>query len=113
MIMKPLTEPTPQPMKEPQWIYSLGYLLLAISFMLFVIVAYTVTRSTDDFTVFFLHYFIALGYITVLIANRALGLKQKESTDKLIILLNLFLISAYPLNRQIPVFEDSTDWFWV
>ena len=37
----------------------------------------------------------------------------KKHLHKTIILLNLFLVSAYALNRQLPVFEDSVSWLCV
>jgi XrtN system VIT domain protein len=70
----------------------------------------------DFFTMFMLHYVLALIYVGVLMKDKAYGMRRswkKRNLGKTIILLTLFLISAYALNREIPVFEDSTTWLSV
>lgn len=92
-----------------------GYVLLLVSFCTFFLCDYLEPENkTAGFSLFLLHYLIALGYTLVLYLDQALGFVnsfKRENLSKTIILLNLFLISAYALNREIPVFEDSTDWF--
>jgi XrtN system VIT domain protein len=94
-----------------------GYLLLAISLLLYAIEEYAdIERLQENLAVFFVHYFIALLYTGILIFNRAFGIRKswrKENIHRTIILLHLFLISAYALNRQLPVFENSVTWFCV
>lgn len=91
-----------------------GLILLAISFLGF---AFTIDVYTIDFGLFsgmfFLNYGLLITYfIVVCVENkRALGkvFRFKNFTHN-IILLQLFNISAYSLNRNIPVFNISTNW---
>jgi len=95
----------------------LGYLLLTVSTGLYALEEYyDVTRGGNNFTVFFIHYFIALTFVVILIVNKSYGIRKswhREHIHKTIILLNLFLVSAYALNRELPVFEDAVPWFCV
>lgn len=91
-----------------------GYLFLIVSSALYVIEeVIDVGRVQDNFAVFFVHYFIAIAYTVVLLFHKSLGIVRSfkpEHISKTIVLLNLFLISAYALNREIPVFEESVKW---
>src|SRR5205823_4687176 len=113
--MEHQTDQTTKATEDSKWVYPSGYFLLALSFILFLLVDHFETRREgEDFTFFFLHYSLAVGYAIALLANNSLGIRKswrKENINKTIIVLNLFLISAYGLNRVLPVFEDSTDWF--
>lgn len=95
----------------------LGYLLLGVSFFLYALAEYVdPEKRGDTFTIFILHYLIALVYIIILIVGNSYGIRKswlQQNLDKTIILLNLFLISAYALNRRVPVFADSTLWLCV
>lgn len=95
----------------------IGYLLLAISAGLYAVGEYIdLNRGDDNFTIFFIHYLIAIVYVIILIVNKSYGIVrswQKKHLHKTIVLLNLFLVSAYALNRQLPIFEDSVPWFCV
>jgi XrtN system VIT domain protein len=95
----------------------IGYLLLAISAVLYAVEEYLdVSRGEDNFTIFFIHYFISIAYVIILIFGKSYGIVRswrKPHLHKTIILLNLFLVSAYALNRELPVFEDSVPWFCV
>jgi hypothetical protein len=91
-----------------------GYLLLLISFTGFVITDFVDAEQLESsFSIFVGHYIIALGYLLYLYYCDEFGIMKsfrKISIDKTILLTNLFLISAYSLNRDIPIFEDSVDW---
>lgn len=95
----------------------LGYLLLIISTGLYGLEEfYDVSRGDDNFTIFFIHYFIALAFVIILIVNKSFGFRRswrREHIHKTVILLNLFLVSAYALNRELPVFENSVPWLCV
>ncbi|MEI9917459.1 MAG: XrtN system VIT domain-containing protein [Bacteroidota bacterium] len=98
----------------------LGYLLLAVSTILYAIEesgVVPVSRNFDeDLTIFFIHYLPAFIYAIILMSNRSWGIRrswQKENIHKTIILLNLFLVSAYALNRKLPVFAESVQWLCV
>jgi XrtN system VIT domain protein len=100
---------------SPDRVTLLGYLLFTVSAALYGLEEYSdVSRGDDNFTIFFIHYFIALAFVIILLANKAYGIRRswkKEHIHKTVILLNLFLVSAYALNRALPVFEDSVPWF--
>lgn len=101
---------------QPKWIYILGYVLLAFSLILFVVTDNLITRKDNNLTYFFLHYVIAFAYVAVLLSHGRLGIRtswRKENIDLTLVVLNLFLVSAYALNREIPVFEESVGWLCV
>lgn len=106
------TEPHP-----PDGTTLSGYLLLAISAGLYGLEDhYYTSRGDNNLTLFFIHYFLALVFVIMLLLNKAYGIRRswrKEHIHKTAILLNLFLVSAYALNRELPVFEDSVPWFCV
>jgi XrtN system VIT domain protein len=94
-----------------------GYILLAFSLLIF---AWKEDSPDSDegnlFAIFFAHYLIALVYTGYLIYVKAIGVTRswkKENIHLTVVLLNLFLISAYALNRVVVVFEDSTTWLCV
>src|SRR5688572_11120446 len=95
----------------------IGYSLLAASLILYGLFEYVaLEKSEQRFTVFVLHYLIALGYTLALLMNGSLGIRKSwriENIDKTVVLINLFLISAYALNRELPVFASSTSWLCV
>ncbi len=94
-----------------------GYSLLLISFILYAITEYVGTEDLhSSFSMFVAHYIIALGYLLYLIYHHEFGIVRsflKRNIDQTIILANLFLISAYSLNKDLIVFEDSVDWLCV
>jgi XrtN system VIT domain protein len=94
---------------------QLGYLLLFISLMLYGVCEYFGIKE-NQFMMFFIHYSISIVYMFFLLFNRAYGITRswkKENINKTMILLNLFLISAFALNREITVFENSVTWLCV
>jgi XrtN system VIT domain protein len=93
----------------------IGYVLLAFSTSAYVIEVYNVTAS-QNLTVFLIHFAIAIAFGIVLIANTAWTFRQsmqKQNVHNTVVLLNLFLISAYALNREVGVFAESVPWFCV
>jgi XrtN system VIT domain protein len=106
---------TPIGVKEfDKSILYLGYLFLAGSCFLYVLSDnYDSSGRKDFFTLFILHYIMAIAYAVTLFFYKAYGIRKswrKENLTYTIILLNLFLVSAYALNREMAVFQDSTDW---
>lgn len=94
-------------------IVLIGYAALLVSFFTFGITEYADPPRKDYFTIFVAHYIIALAYVTILIFNNAYGIRKcwkQRNIGMTVVLLNLFLISAYALNRSIPVFEDAASW---
>ena len=96
---------------------KVGYALLLASSLIYGAVERSLIFSgTDLLMIFFIHYFIALGYAMILFLNKSLGFIKSwkgENIHLTMILLNLFLISAYGLNRVVSVFQDSTQWLCV
>src|SRR5688500_18262426 len=77
-----------------------GYLFLILSFSLYAISEYADLKD-NLFMLFCVHYFICCAYVSILIYIGALGVRkswQKKNMDKTMILLNMFLVSAYALN---------------
>src|SRR5689334_15530624 len=96
-------------------IFTFGYALLLASFLFYVLVEYF-GKKENLFTIFWIHYALAMVYTFALIGTRAIGVRKswsKNNIDETVILLNLFLVSAYALNRELPVFESSENWFCV
>jgi XrtN system VIT domain protein len=94
-----------------------GYILLAVSTSIFGLAELQPDAAEEHLSsVFFVHYFIALSYLGFLIFRKAVGLRKSWSRQYIhhtILLLALFLVSAFALNRVIPVFQDSTQWLCV
>lgn len=101
---------------EPKFLY-LGYALLAVSAGTFGLFEWVDSlNGREDFAIFIFHYLLAITYTILLISQRAYGIRDSWSRRNIgstIILVNLYLVSAYALNRTLPVFEDSTDWLCV
>ncbi|MEM6964914.1 MAG: XrtN system VIT domain-containing protein [Bacteroidota bacterium] len=97
--------------------FRLGLALLIISSSFFFL---TMSKSTSNFepltSVFFFNYLFFCFYFFWLVGNnkKATGKLFKFSDlKKNILLLLLFNVSAYSLNRSIPVFQNSTEWLQV
>jgi XrtN system VIT domain protein len=103
--------------KLPDSTEVLGLILLVVSASLYALEEYIgVDRGNENFTIFFIHYFLSIAYVVILIITRSYGIVRSWRSihfSKTIILLNLFLVSAYALNRELPVFEDSVTWLCV
>lgn len=97
-------------------LYTIGYALLMLSFTLYILFTVLNLDEGETVTSFIVHYMLALLYVVLLVVNGSYGIRKSwriANIHKTIILLNLFLVSAYSLNRTIPVFQDSTDWLCV
>jgi XrtN system VIT domain protein len=107
-LSKTPAEPVSGPIKT-------GYILLFISLLIYGICEYFSVQESL-FMLFFVHYCISLIYMVVLIFNSSYGINRswkKENISKTVVLLNLFLISAFALNREMVVFENSVNWLCV
>lgn len=112
--MKNSSTPEASTLPERNFTLLIGYVLLLISAGFFGLFEWLESmQGREDFMVFVVHYLLALVYMVVLIRQRAYGFKRSLKAHNMgvtIVLLNLFLISAYALNRTLPVFEDSANW---
>lgn len=95
--------------------FGLGLLLLSISagvFLLYEFVDSLKVSATNNI-LFMLHYGLALTISLVLYMNGFLKFRQQHYPDgrsaRWMGML-LWLLSAYSLNREIPVFQQSTEW---
>jgi len=95
----------------------LGYVFLAASCFFYLLFEFTPQEGSNyTFEVFICHYILALGYAGFLLYNKAYGIRaswRKENIHKTVVLLNLFLVSAFALNREFAVFEASANWWSV
>jgi XrtN system VIT domain protein len=94
-----------------------GYAILAASLILFIAWDLLPDKGSRDddgaLTVFAIHYALMLSYVFILSSHGAFGLMtcwRKENLDTTVVLVNLALVSAFALNRCIPVFEKSVGW---
>ena len=97
-------------------LYTIGYTLLLLSFACYILFTVLNLDGGETVTSFIVHYMLALLYVVILVVNGSYGIRKSwrsANIHKTIILLNLFLVSAYSLNRTIPVFQDSTDWLCI
>ncbi|QDK78956.1 XrtN system VIT domain-containing protein [Spirosoma sp. KCTC 42546] len=95
--------------------FGLGLLLLSISAGVFLLYDFfdSPKVSATNTILFMLHYSLALTISLVLYMNGFLKFREQHYPDgrsaRWMGML-LWLISAYALNREIPVFQQSTEW---
>lgn len=92
----------------------LGYVMLAASLSLFVLFDVAGNTRDDAFAAFVAHYVLAVVYSVFLIVDRAYGIRKSWREANLarnIVLINLFLVAAFSLNRQFAIFQESAHWF--
>ncbi|WP_460634786.1 XrtN system VIT domain-containing protein [Larkinella harenae] len=92
-----------------------GLLWVGLSALLFAGYDYYVLRHEDQhsFLVFMIHYAIAIAYTIDLLKEkklRFLGEQPPEGRSARMAALVLWLLSAYALNRNLPVFQESVPW---
>ncbi len=110
-----LPEIIPSDKPKQDAVITIGYAILAISFVAYCGFDFMNVNMSNDFfrNTFFFHYLASVGYLLVLIFSGAFGVRKiwhKENIHKAIILFNIYLISAYALNKEIVIFEDSVNW---
>ena len=93
-------------------IYQTGLAAIVLSLLFFLLPFSSFTKVQKDFGLFLINYVIAaLYFLTLWFSGR---LKKKNGGIYFVFpFLILFLISAYALNREMNVFEDSTNWLCV
>lgn len=104
---------TSSTVKKTDHVITVGYGLLLLSFILYSSCEYFDLTHKNQFLIFWVHYLFCVIYTGVLIAAGAYGIRKswkKENISKTIIALNLYLISAYVLNREMQVFQNSVPW---
>jgi XrtN system VIT domain protein len=94
-------------------VYLTGLFLIIVATILFVL-RIRVDESSWFFGIFILFYSISMLYIGILTVSGFIRFGWRLARNNVsytFLLLVLFLISAYALNRMIPVFQQATDWF--
>ncbi len=96
-----------------QPIFRMGSILLALSFALFLMPEFLpASVITDSMGLFMIHYALGVLYFfSVLFSGRYRT--GRGGLPLVVLTLLLFLISAYALNRQMDVFNESVGWVQV
>lgn len=103
---------TTKPMHQ-QAIFTYGIISLIISFLIFLLPEFSLLpETTEGMGLFMIHYAILLFYFFFTLFSGKLK-KGKGGLPLVIITLLLFLISAYALNREMDVFEESIGWLQI
>ena len=92
-----------------------GILLIILSTFIFMLPEMNLIHpgSNSDFGIFFFCYSIAIGYMIAMMVRGFMKFKWKVFTASLnymTCLHILLLISAFALNRELPIFEKSVPW---
>ena len=93
----------------------IGLIFIIISFIVFMIPELMPpnTIDSDSLGPFIIHYILGLSYAIILLSKSFFKFRWrflKSDIEPTVLLLILFMISAFALNRAIPVFEESTGW---
>lgn len=89
-----------------------GYVKLIASLFIYALCEYAVFDE-NLFMAFWVHYIISVVYTVMLITQRSYGLRRSwkmSNIHETVIAINIYLISAYALNRVLHVFSDSETW---
>lgn len=90
-------------------VYLTGLALLVLSVLIFCI-PFVAHIKYDQFGLFVFNFSTTVIYFIILLFSKRLK-KGREGLDLFILFLILFLVSAYTLNREMTIFENSTTWF--
>lgn len=93
-------------LKDP--IYVTGLIAVPVSLGIFSLPLF-LTTPLSGFNYFTVNFLITAFYCIMLLVTGRLK-RGRNGLPPLFLLLILFLISAYSLNREMNVFESSTDW---
>lgn len=105
--------------EKPDTITIVGYILLSVTAGLYALeesglINVSLRTNSHDLTLFFIHYAFSVVYGLILLSDNSYALSwSKSNINKTTICLNLFLVSAYALNREVSVFAESTTWLCV
>lgn len=91
-------------------LYLIGAGLVMLSLMFFCLPLLLPVRTANWFGMFLCSFVPAVTYFILLWANGRLR-HGRNGLPSFFLFLILFLISAYALNRELSVFEDTVPWF--
>ncbi|AMR34032.1 hypothetical protein A0256_22585 [Mucilaginibacter sp. PAMC 26640] len=94
-----------------------GFIMVILSTALFVLMD-SFKLGKDPFGAFVINYLMSVGYLIavfIVTFKRHRGKLSAGKTEHTALLLVLWFISAFALNREMNVFDDSADWLsiWV
>lgn len=91
--------------------YNFGVVVLVLTLIFFCIGEVIPPKEEGEFIGwFFANYFFTCAYfITLLVSGRLR--KRRDGLPLMMLFLLIFLVSAYSLNRFLPVFAKSASWF--
>jgi XrtN system VIT domain protein len=89
--------------------YRSGLACLAAS-LLFFCLPFWIPQKEGSFPLFVANFGITIGYFVLMLADKKNVLRENR-IHNIFLFLILFFISAWSLNREMTVFEDSADWF--
>lgn len=89
--------------------YTAGLIMVLLSFAFFCIPFFATISADRTMGLFVINFAFTIGYAIALKANGRLK-KGREGLIPLFLLLILFLISAFSLNRDMNIFDDSVPW---
>jgi len=93
-------------------IYVSGLICNGLSLFFFCIPFFGTVKEQGSFSCFIPCFFITWAYFIFLLTQRK-KMQEENKVHYTLLFLTLFLTSAYALNRDMPVFEDSANWFSV
>lgn len=93
-------------------VYAIGVFFLIISSFIFCIPMLSSDIGEASAGLFMLNFALTVIYFIVLLGNGRLK-RRSRSAHTFFIFLLLFLVSAYSLNREMTIFEDSATWFCI
>lgn len=92
-------------------VYRTGLICLSISVILFCLPLFSAIKDEGSgFAFFIFNYIFTTLYFIVLLAGRA-SIPKEEKIDNIFLFLLLFFVSAWSLNREMSIFENSVPWF--
>lgn len=94
--------------KDKTWLIGIAFIIVSLFF--FCIPFFTNMPQRDDLNLFIPNFLLAAIYFFIIWFGGRLR-RGREGLHPLFLFLILFFISAWSLNREMSVFEDSTNWF--
>jgi len=99
-------------------IFIIGISLVVLSALIFLLPVSDLIDSRQDrfFEIFVVNFVIAVLYMVILITNGLIKLRFrffKSNIEYTLIFLVLTMISAFSLNREVAVFQQSVNWLCV
>lgn len=93
-------------------VWLTGLIMIVISLFLFNYPALFMAAPANEMGLFMLNYLFVILYFIVLLASGRLR-RNRNGLAPLFSFLVLFLISAFGLNREMNIFDQSADWWSV